>query len=808
MNYPGNIEEKLGFDRIRQMISDYCLGTKARELVDEMKFSTSFVEIQLLLKQQLEFREILQIEGNFPSQDYIDPSANFNKLEIKGTIIQPEELFDLKIALRTIFEIISYLNKLDREKYPEVCGLTDELLFPEELYKQINNIIDEKGEIRDKASENLSQIRKKIKKKQSEIFSKINTTLEKARSAGLVNKETEPSIRNGRLVIPVPVTHKRKIKGFIHDESASGQTVYIEPTEVFDSNNAIRELENAEHREIVKILTNFTNMLRPELENLTVLVEFMGRIDFIRAKAIMAIDLEADMPEVKPIPVINWKNARHPLLYLSHKSQNKTVVPLYLKLNQKNRILVISGPNAGGKSVCLVTTGLLQYMLQCGLLVPMDKDSEMGIFQKIFINMGDEQSLENDLSTYSSHLLSIKYFLENLNSRSLFLIDEFGTGTEPQLGGAIAESALEEMNEKRAFGVITTHYANLKLMAGNNPGIINGAMLYDTKKLKPTYILSIDKPGSSFAFEIARKTGFPEHVLQNAIQKTGTSQLDFDTQLQQLEIDKIELEKKKKELKVADEFLSELIDKYEKLSDELEITREKVLMDAKEEAKTIIANSNRLIEKTIKEIREVQANKEITKQLRENISKEKEKIEQIKPKSKPVIKKEKNKTTETPKSDKPQKIQTGDWVKMEEQDITGQVIEVGKGQALISFDTFKVRTPLKKLRKVDQPKLSQKDKPKSPYNNIINSINEKATNFKLSIDIRGKRADEAISLLQAYLDEALLLNISEVTIVHGKGDGILRDIVRDVLRETSGVKSYKDAHPDRGGHGITYVNFR
>lgn len=808
MNYPDNIEEKLGFDRIRQMITQKCLGSKGREQADRMKFITSFIELQPLLKQQLEFREILQIEGNFPSQDYIDPSANFNKLKIKGTIIQPEELFDLKIALRTIFEIISYLNKLDREKYPEVCGLMDKLFFPDELYKQINNIIDEKGEIRDKASENLSQIRKKIKKKQSEIFSNINTTLEKARSAGLVNKETEPSIRNGRLVIPVPVTHKRKIKGFIHDESASGQTVYIEPTEVFDSNNAIRELENAEHRELVKILTNFTNMLRPELENLTALVEFMGQIDFIRAKALMAIDLEADMPEVKPIPVINWKNARHPLLYLSHKSQNKTVVPLYLKLNRKNRILVISGPNAGGKSVCLMTAGLLQYMLQCGLLVPMDIDSEMGIFQKIFINMGDEQSLENDLSTYSSHLLSIKYFLENLNSRSLFLIDEFGTGTEPQLGGAIAESALEEMNEKRAFGVITTHYANLKLMAGNNPGIINGAMLYDTKKLKPTYILSIDKPGSSFAFEIARKTGFPEHVLQNAIQKTGTSQLDFDTQLQQLEIDKIELDKKKKELKVADDFLSELIDKYEKLSEELEITREKVLLDAKEEAKTIISNSNRLIEKTIKEIREVQANKEKTKQLRENISKEKEKIEQIKPKARPVKKKEKSKAAETPKSDKTQKIKTGDWVKMEEQDITGQVIELGKGQALISFDTFKVRTPLKKLRIVDQPKPGKKDRPKSPYKNIISSINEKATNFKLSIDLRGKRAEEAISLLRAYLDEALLLNISEVTIVHGKGDGILRDIVRDVLRETNGVKSYKDAHPDRGGHGITYVNFR
>jgi DNA mismatch repair protein MutS2 len=625
----------------------------------------------------------------------------------------------------------------------------------------------------------------------------------------------EPTFRNNRLVIPVGASHKRKLKGFIHDESATGQTVYIEPTEIFDANNEIRELENAERREIIKILTDFSNFLRPQLDELFLAYRLLGQIDFIRAKAKFALEIEATKPIIFDKTWVNWVNAKHALLYLSLKEQKREIIPLTLKLDEQERILIVSGPNAGGKSVCLKTVGLNQYMLQCGLLPAMDEVSEVGIFKKIFIDIGDEQSLENDLSTYSSHLLNIKHFVLNTDENTLFLIDEFGTGTEPQLGGAIAESSLEMINQKGAYGVITTHYANLKLLADQQEGIINGAMLFDTREIKPLYQLKIGKPGSSFAFEIARNIGFPKIILKNAVKKTGKTQLDFDQQLQQLEIDKQEIQKKEEQLRIADEFLKEITEKYEALLLKTETSKAEIIDKAKGEASAILDGSNKLIERTIKEIKEAKADKEKTKRLRKEV---KAKVEGLKDKASTFVKTTVDKKTEAKakvkieeKSEEKfeEKICVGDMVKVIGQDTAGEVVEISGKDVLLSFNSIQFRTQLEKLQKVSKKQAKKETRRgSSGYSNIINEINEKMARFDLSIDVRGKRGEETLTEVRNYIDEAILLNVKEVNILHGKGDGILRKIIREYLSTIDEIKSYKNQHIEFGGDGITIVKFK
>ena len=794
------------------MLKEACLSQLGEKLVDSIHFSDDFEILNKLISQTEEFRQILLIEDVFPSQNYIDLTSELLRLNVEGTYIEIENLIDLKSSLTTISDCILFIKKLDENKYEFLKELIENVEIEKSIIKRIEKIIDEKGIIRDNASSELQQIRKDLIAKQSNVEKKIRQVLNTAKNSGWTQSNTEITIRNNRAVIPISATHKRKIKGFIHDKSSTGLTIFIEPTELFETNNEIKELEFAEKREIIKILKDFTDFLRPFIFDLENSYHFLGLIDFIQAKAKLSLKIGAVKPIITNKPYINWIDAKHPLLYLSHKSQNKKIEPLTISLDAQKRILIISGPNAGGKSVCLKTVGLLQYMLQCGLLVPMKELSETGIFNKIFIDIGDEQSLENDLSTYSSHLLNIKYFLDNSDDKTLFLIDEFGTGTEPRLGGAIAEACLEKLNSKNALGIVTTHYSNLKLLPEKENGIINGAMLFDLKKLQPLYKLKLGKPGSSFTFEIADKIGLSKEIIEKASEKVGKKQLDFDKQLIELEIEKNELLKKNAELKEADEFLSKIIEKYENLNKELKKSKENILTKAKQEAKEILDNSNKLIERTIKDIKEAQASKGKTKELREKIEKQKE-IIKIESKPKPaqkiiIPKKLPKKKTAEPIEQTP--IEIGNNVRIISQNIVGEVVEIRDEKAVIIFRNKKFSVPLKSLEKIKKTSY-KKDKPFGPKNhnrNIIDGLNIKMANFKTNIDLRGKRAIEALSLIQKYIDDAILLNISEVTILHGTGNGILRNVIREYLSTIEEIKSFKDEHIERGGQGITVVKFK
>jgi len=779
-----------------------------KRLSEMLCFSDDFKLIEVLTGQVDEFKQILMLENGIPEQDYFDLTPELKRLYIENTFIELKQLFNLKLSLSIIASCLSFFKNRDVTQYPNLIKLSEEVSFNPEILASIEKIINEKGAVKDKASTDLFIIRKELYSKQSSVDRKINQILNTSKKDGWVTKEEQITIRSGRLVIPVSATNKRKVKGFIHDESATGQTVYIEPTEIFDINNEIRELENAEKREIVKILTLFTDYLRPFLGDLITAYHYLGEIDFIRAKAKFAIQVNGIKPVLNKKPHIEWQKAFHPLLHISHKTRGKKVVPYNLRLDSNERILIISGPNAGGKSVCLKTVGLLQYMLQSGLLIPVKDDSEAGIFDKIFIDIGDEQSLENDLSTYSSHLLNMKFFAGNADNNTLILIDEFGTGTEPNLGGAIAESILEQLNNKQAYGVITTHYSNLKLLAGKLPGIVNGAMLFNTKEMLPLYKLSIGKPGSSFAFEIAGKIGLQKEILDNASTKTGKTLLDFEKQLQQLEVEKDEMNKKSRELKVADEFLSEMIDKYEKLTLEIETTQSEIISKAKEKAEHILNDSNRLIEKTIREIRESQANKEKTKVIRKDLKKEFENILSVNdiPASKPVANTEKVKIKDLSGSDD---FNIGDFVKIQNQDKTGEVVEIKGNEATVVFGSLKVKSSIKNIKKCNPDKhINKTYVAKSSYSGIINELNDKLATFETTIDLRGKRANESLSIIQSYIDEAILLNIPEVRILHGKGSGVLRKIIREYLSTVTEIKQFSDEILELGGHGVTIVKFR
>jgi DNA mismatch repair protein MutS2 len=667
MLYPSNFEQKLGFDQVREMIVNRCLSNLGIDLVEKISFSTDQDEIIEMLTLTSEMKTIQQSEENFPAQDYYDMIPELLRIRIPGTYMEPEQLSELKLSMQTIQSVLVFIG-LRKEKYPCLyagCRMHDTgynmdnpascILDLASVIKKVETLINDKSQVRDNASPALLKIRREKTAKQNSVERMVIQSFKEAKKSGWTPDDTDITIRNGRLVIPLVSTHKRKVPGFLHDESATGQTVYIEPAGSFEVNNEIRELEYAERREVIRILTAFADSLRPDIEELIKHYHFLGEIDFIRAKALFAIEIDAGYSPLKVLSPksqvpsaksavsgqisvqkdcglrtadcrLVWSQAIHPLLYLSHKSQKKKVVPLDISLDGEQRILVISGPNAGGKSVCLKTVGLVQYMFQCGLLPPVREDSEFCIFRNIFIDIGDEQSIDNDLSTYTSKLLNLKFFIENVDERSLFLIDEMGTGTDPSLGGPIAEATLESLNAKGSYGLVTTHYSNLKLLAGREPGIFNGAMLFDSKKLKPLYQLKTGKPGSSFAFEIAHEIGFPQEVLDNARKKTGVSQLDFDRELQNLEVEKQEINKKESELGVADEFLAETIRKYQKLKDDLEKSKKEILESARNEARQLLDESNKLIERTVKEIKESQADKAKTKEVRSELKKMKDKL--------------------------------------------------------------------------------------------------------------------------------------------------------------------------------------
>ncbi len=800
MIYPTRFEEKIGFNKIRTLIANECISPLGLQFVNRIRFSSNAETISKMLEQTVEFKQVLQFGKPFPTGDFFDMRESLRGVQTPGSYLEKEHLFDLRASLRTILEILTYIEKLNSIEFPKIKSITEDLYFPNEVYAAADKIIDDKGEIKDSASDKLSEIRKQIISKQRQVFKATKKAFDLAKKSGWIPENADITVRNGRSVIPVKASDKRALHGFIHDESATGQTVFIEPGESFEINNQIRELENDERREIIKILTLFTNLLRPFLNDLFQLYRFLGLIDFIRAKALFSIKTEANKPIITGDKKIELNHARHPLLLLAHKAQNKPVVPLDLKLDSENRILVISGPNAGGKSVCLKTAGLLQYMLQCGLPIPAKEDSELYLFDNLFIDIGDEQSLENDLSTYSSHLLNMKYFLRHANNNTLFLIDEFGTGTEPQLGGAIAEAVLEELNNKQSFGVITTHYTNLKIAAEKSKGMINGAMLFDSKEMQPLYKLQTGKPGSSFTFEIARKIGFPKYVLQKAKKKSGSKAVSFDQQLQQLELEKLKIEKKEKELLLTENKLSATLEKYEQLKQNLEQSKKTILEKANQKAVEIIESSNKAIEKTIREIKEGKADKKITATAREKLTLKKENLKKIRSKSISG-----DKASETQKEEP--SIQQGDFVKVKDSDIVGELISIDGDEALINVNNVRLRTSASKIEKSnDKPKTTGHFK--NSQRGIMHDINKKAANFSLSIDLRGKRADEAMSILKKYIDDAILLNIKEVSILHGKGYGILRDIIREYLQTVDEVSQFGDAPLDMGGSGITRVIFK
>ena len=809
MIYPAEFENKIGFKAVRERLNTLCISEMGKEFVGKMSFSTDVDEIRTYLRLIQDFETLLQDGVPFPVRDYNDLRDDFHHLAIDGTVISLESLFALKPTLSALSYIFKFFNSESSEKVPYLKALAEGISIDNHIFTEINRLIDDKGEIPDNASAELAEIRRDIRRKQSSIDHRMHKILVEAKNSGWTDSTAEMTIRDGRPVIPVRAADKRALRGFIHDESATGQTVYIEPAEIFETNNEIKELEYAERREINKILLAFTKILRPEIPNLIMAWRLLGLLDFIRAKALLSHEYGCVIPEVVDKPMFDWIEARHPLLEEKLKGQGKRITPLDLKLYDSDdsgfsgRILVISGPNAGGKSVCLKTIGLLQYMLQCGLAIPVKVDSKCGVFHDMFIDIGDEQSLENDLSTYSSHLINMKALIENGNERSLFLIDEFGTGTEPQLGGAIAEAILLKMNEKKSFGVVTTHYANLKLLADNHPGIVNGAMLFDTRYLQPLYVMMIGKPGSSFAFEIAKKIGFPQEILDSAAVISGREHLDFDQQLQQLEIEKKEVRKKEYELKVADKLLDEVVTKYKGHLADIEKHKNRLLKEANKEAQALIDKANAKIERTIKEIKEAQAEKQRTKELREELKEMKnDLVKEAEVISKKLKAEEKEEVVN-------QELKVGDTVCINELEVIGELLAISDTDVTVQFGDVRLRTTADKLRKMSKTQAKKAaNNPSYLRKSIMNDINEKAQHFNLTLDVRGQRGDEAVENVAKYIDEANLLSIKEVSILHGKGNGILRKLIREYLSKQSCVQNFSDASLETGGAGITRVTLK
>ena len=803
MIYPSDFENKIGFNYVRERLNELCISEMGKECVGKMCFCTDVDEIHTYLRLIQDFQTLMQDGVPFPVRDYNDLREEFKHLAIDGTVISLESMFVLKPTLSALSYIFKFFKSEASEKVPYMKALAEGISIDNHIFTEINRLVDDKGEMPDNASAELAEIRRDIRRKQSSIDHRMHKILIEAKNSGWTDSTAETTIRDGRPVIPVRAADKRALRGFIHDESATGQTVYIEPAEIFETNNEIKELEYAERREINKILLAFTKILRPEIPNLVMAWRLLGLLDFIRAKALLSHEYNCVIPDLTDEPMFDWIEARHPLLEQKLKGQGKQITPLDLKLGENNRILVISGPNAGGKSVCLKTIGLIQYMLQCGLAIPVKVDSKCGIFHDMFIDIGDEQSLENDLSTYSSHLINMKELLEHGNERSLFLIDEFGTGTEPQLGGAIAEAILLKMNEKKSFGVVTTHYANLKLLADNHPGIVNGAMLFDTRYLQPLYVMMIGKPGSSFAFEIAKKIGFPHEILDSAAEISGREHLDFDQQLQQLEIEKKEVRKKEYELKVADKLLDEVVTKYKNHLAEIEKKKKQLLHEANKEAQALIDGANAKIERTIREIKEAQAEKNRTKELREELKTMKQNlVNEEKNLSKQLKAEEKE---EAPSED----LKVGDMVCINELEVVGELLAISDTDVTIQFGDVRLRTTANKLRKISRSQARKaQQNPSYLRKTIMNDINEKAQHFNLTLDVRGQRGDEAIDNVAKYIDEANLLSIKEVSILHGKGNGILRKLIREYLSKQSCIQSFNDASLETGGAGITRITLK
>lgn len=831
MIYPQNFEQKIGFTQIRQLLKQKCLGPLGQERVDDMDFSDDFEEIDRRLEQTTEFVRIVQEEDDFPCQYYFDVRPSLKRIRVEGLYLNEQELFDLRRSLETIRDIVRFLQQTDTDEesesastpYPALRTLAGDILTFPQLIARIGDILDKFGHVRDNASSELLRIRRELSATTGSISRSLNSILRTAQAEGYVDKDVTPTLRDGRLVIPVAPGMKRKLRGIVHDESATGKTVFIEPAEVVEANNRIRELEGEERREIIRILTEFSATLRPQVPALLQSYEFLADIDFIRAKAVFSLDIRAVKPAFERRQVLDWFEAVHPLLQLSLARHGKKVVPLDIELTREQRILLISGPNAGGKSVCLKTVGLLQYMLQCGLPVPMNERSHAGVFNHLFIDIGDEQSIEDDLSTYSSHLTNMKMMLKGCDGRSLILIDEFGGGTEPQIGGAIAEALLKRFNERKTFGVITTHYQNLKHFAEDHEGVVNGAMLYDRHEMRALFQLQIGNPGSSFAVEIARKIGLPEEVIADASEIVGSEYIQSDKYLQDIVRDKRYWETKRQNIRKREKQMEDTIARYEAEIAELEASRKTILKKAKEEAEQLLQESNARIENTIRSIKEAQAEKERTRDARQELTDFRQqveaidtaateeaiarKMEQLRQKQERKKERKAQKQAQAAETPKAKPIEEDSYVRIKGQSSVGQVLEVNGKNAVVMFGLMKTNVKLDRLEHADAPQLNSTPA-KATFISAAtqDQMHEKRLNFKQDIDVRGMRGDEALQAVTYFIDDAILVGVSRVRILHGTGTGILRTLIRQYLASVPGVKEFKDEHVQFGGAGITVVD--
>ena len=900
MIYPKNFEQKIGFTEIRTLLRERCLSPLGKERVDEMSFSTDAGQINTWMKEIREFRRIQEGQDDFPLDNFFDVRESVSRIRLEGTHMEVEELFELKRSLETIIAIVSFLSRGEeteqgeiRHYTPALYALADGIATFPILVQRISQIIDKFGKMRDNASPDLLQIRRELSRTEGSISRTLYSILHSAQAEGLVEKDVTPTLRDGRLVIPVAPGMKRRISGIVHDESATGRTVYIEPSEVVEANNRIRELENEERREIIRILTEFAKKMRPNVPEILDSYSLMAAVDFIRAKAELARLFRSFEPEVSDKPHIDWIRAVHPSLQLSldrksRKDANRlsstdnshadkdsndqislqednilseeeyktgnvppSVVPLDIQLTKDKHLLIISGPNAGGKSVCLKTVGLLQYMLQCGLSIPVGDRSTTGVFTDIMIDIGDEQSIENDLSTYSSHLMNMKIMMRHATEHTLILIDEFGTGTEPQIGGAIAEAVLRQFWKKHVWAVITTHYQNLKHFAENHPGTANGAMLYDRHEMRPLFQLAIGRPGSSFAIEIARKTGIPEEVIHDAADIVGSDYIQSDKYLQDIVRDKRYWESKRQTIHSHEKELEKRIVQYEKDIATLEQSRKDILRRAKEQAEEIIKESNRRIENTIREIREKQAEKEETKRIRQELAAYEEGLQSSSQLDKPgknnkkkmkdsgllsdedfqkkvdkiKSRKERHEQHLKERAGKQQAaaealknavrkqqtdgvVNVGDAVRIKGLTTVGKVETVDGRQATVIFGDMRTKMAVSRLEHVDAASLQTEQQQFQAYNysrETRETIDKHRNQFHQELDVRGMRADEALNQVQYFIDDAILVGAGQVRILHGKGNGILRQLIRQYLASIPNVKSYRDEHVQFGGAGITVV---
>ncbi len=790
MLYPNHIADKLGFTEIKNHLKECCLSDMGRSIVESMRFISKFDELKKLLHQTEEFRQILEHDAPFPSSNYLPIKEFATQVKTEGAFLDEEELLALSLALKTIFDILNYFGQRP-ELYPLLNQFLADMPVEKSLLTGIEKVIDDTGKLRPDASPEYREINRQMVALERDARRKVDQQHKEAQKQGW-SGDGSLTIRDGRMCIPILAEYKRKLKGFIHDESATGQTVYLEPADVFEINNQLRDLEFEKRREKIRILKMVASNLREFYPLLLSYHSLLSKIDFIRAKAVLARMLDASLPELLERSECVVYKARHPLLYLNFKKTGGKVVPLDMQIDDENRMILVSGPNAGGKSVCLKTIGLLQVMLQSGLLIPVDPSSKLGLYQHILIDIGDDQSIESDLSTYSAHLSNMKLFVERADSSTLILIDEFGTGTDPLFGGPIAEAVLQVLNEKKVRGIITTHYSNLKNFAGSQAGIVNASMLFDTVNLQPMYRLEIGKPGSSYAFEIARKIGLPQRVLTLAHDKISEEQKRVDYLLVNLEKDQVRLLDQEQKVSVMQRKLATLLRENETLKSFLDDNKKKLLTEAKKEAELIIRSANKLVESTINDIKVNKADKELTKLSRLILEEE---LEKLKPE--PAMQIE-----EPVKKEKKEELKEGDWVTIEGQETPGQIISTGRDNAVVSMGSLRTVVKLNRVSRLDK-----KEEKKIARSSYLNHITENMMSFSPELDVRGRRGEDAIYELERFLDRALMLNISNLKIIHGKGDGILRKMIREYLKKFPVTSRVEDEHADRGGDGITYVYF-